>query len=145
MNRVFVAVLWVIKGYYKTFFKLAMVAKNKKAMKCTSYFVRKFDVLEQNGTIFGISTPKLLRNKYWISFSKYDAGRCHLQCHIIKLLNFIFNSYFVFFKCTSNIKLYKVKRYLFFLHFLLTTSFCRSCVTFTGPWCSGGELCRFTF
>lgn len=66
MNNAFVAVLLVIR---------IMVVISKKAMKCT-YFERKCAMLEQKGTIFLI-TPTLVRNNYWISYSKGNAGRCY--------------------------------------------------------------------
>ncbi len=40
-----------------------------------SYFRRKCDILK-TGPIFGISSSILVRNKYWIWFSKYDEEWC---------------------------------------------------------------------
>ncbi len=44
------------------------------------------------------NTPRLVRNKYWISFSKYDAGRCNQYGRNVSNLQFFdhYNIDFIF-------------------------------------------------
>lgn len=88
-----------------------MVVISKKAMKCT-YFERKCAMLEQKGTIFWI-TPKLVRNNYWISYSKGNAGRCYqwppfliitFQQHLLYILILYFHVFRRVWQCWKKLE-----------------------------------------
>ncbi len=47
------------------------------------FFYKRISFNAKTGSIIGISTPKLIRNKHWISFSKCDAGWWIVQLRCI--------------------------------------------------------------